>query len=203
MKRVFSYGICAHTPTTPNLSNFLMPSISNSSSLHFLGDLRLICFTTGEAFGGFASSSKGTSARQRGGRNAPVSCRAYGRPPLRFRLRCHSPSVLSRALPSATPSVAKPHDSTSALWHGADNRPKGHSGPLTCSYHGENATASLAYMARCCFAVFCHAFSKRTSLLFFGNTWQQRKQNDLPCILQRSALVNCTSQHISYSVHNF
>ena len=190
MKRVFSYGICAHTPTTPNLSNFLMPSISNSSSLHFLGDLRLICFTTGEAFGGFASSSKGTSARQRGGRNAPVSCRAYGRPPLRFRLRCHSPSVLSRALPSATPSVAKPHDSTSALWHGVNNRPKGHCGPLTCSYYGEKATASLAYMAGGCFEAFAMHFRTGHLSCFLGIHGSRENKTTCHVFYREGGLVN-------------
>ena len=83
-----------------------------------------------------AKASSVTSARQRGGRDAPVSCRAYCRPPLRSGLWCHSPSALSRALPSATFRVAKPHDSTSALRHGANNRPKGHCGPSACQENG-------------------------------------------------------------------
>ena len=59
----------------------------------------------------------------------PVKLRCVFAP---FGLGCHSSSVLSRAPPGATPGVAKPHDSTSALWHRADNRPKGHSCPSAC-----------------------------------------------------------------------
>ena len=60
-----------------------------------------------------------------GRRSGLSSCGAYRRPPLRSGLRCHSPSVLSRAHLCATFRVAKPHDSPSALRHGADNRQKG------------------------------------------------------------------------------
>ena len=77
--------------------------------------------------------STGTSALAAGGRSRLASCGAYCRPPLRFGLGCHSPSVLSRALPSATFRVAKPYDTPSALRHVANTRPKGHSGPSACT----------------------------------------------------------------------
>ena len=114
----FSFALTTvGTSTTPNLSRCC------------IGDLLCNCSST-------AKASSVTSARQRGGRDAPVSCRAYCRPPLRSGLWCHSPSALSRALPSATFRVAKPHDSTSALRHGANNRPKGHCGPSACQENG-------------------------------------------------------------------
>ena len=114
----------------PSRGFFIFPTTPNLSKLR-IGDLPINCITTGEA-------SLVISARQRGGRNAPVSCRAYCRPPLHSGRRCHSSSALSRALPSAAFRAAQPYDSPSALRHGANNRPKGHCGPSACQ---ENCSA--------------------------------------------------------------
>ena len=84
----------------PSRGFFIFPTTPNLSKL-CIGDLPINCITTGEA-------SLVISARQRGGRNAPVSCRAYWRPPLCSWLGYHSPSVLSRALLSATSAWQSP-----------------------------------------------------------------------------------------------
>ena len=117
----------------------------HSSSLHCFGDLPLNLHTTATAIGGFASSPREHPPRSRPSER-PVKLRCVSSPstPLRAQChthhnspfirsryqtcqayRCHSPSVLSRALPSAASRAAQPHDSPSALRHGANNRQKG------------------------------------------------------------------------------
>ena len=71
---------------------------------------------------------KASSALAAGHRRAPVSCRAYLRPPLRSGLRASglqrrqgARSLRDRQLPTALPAL----DRTSTRRHGADNRPKG------------------------------------------------------------------------------
>jgi hypothetical protein len=69
-------------------------------------------------------ASSNNSEFVKGNIRVPAELSAY--------LRCHSAPVLSRALPSAASRAAQPYDSTSAPWHGANNRPKGHCGPSAC-----------------------------------------------------------------------
>ena len=79
-----------------------------------------------------------TSALAAGHRRAPVSCRAYLRPPLCSGLsasglpcRQGARSLRDRQLPTALPAL----DRTSTRRHGANTRPKGHSGPSACKCH--------------------------------------------------------------------
>ena len=78
---------------------------------------------------------KVTSALAAGHRRAPVSCRACLRPPLCSGLRASglqrrqgARSLRDRQPPTALPAL----DRTSTRRHGANNRPKGHSGPSAC-----------------------------------------------------------------------
>ena len=86
-----------------------------------------------------------TSALAAGHRRAPVSCRAYLRPPLCSGLsasglpcRQGARSLRDRQLPTALPAL----DRTSTRRHGANNRPKGHSGPSACKCHLSQAPFS-------------------------------------------------------------
>ena len=66
---------------------------------------------------------------------------------------CHSAPVLSRAHPCAASRAAQPYDSPSALRHRANNRPKGHSGPLACNH------LVIPASQRCFVALFFSSFS--------------------------------------------
>ena len=81
---------------------------------------------------------KASSALAAGHRRAPVSCRAYLRPPLCSGLsasglqrRQGARSLRDRQPPTALPAL----DHSSTRRHGANNRPKGHSGPSACINH--------------------------------------------------------------------
>ena len=79
-----------------------------------------------------------TSALAAGHRRAPVSCRAYLRPPRCSGLSASglqrpqgARSLRDRQLPTALPAL----DRSSTRRHGANTRPKGHSGPSACINH--------------------------------------------------------------------
>ena len=120
------------SPTNPNLLKLFKARHFTFFKLALLGRFTSQPQHHWRGFRRLRLLSTGTSALAAGGRSRLASCGAYCRPPLRFGLGCHSPSVLSRALPSATFRVAKPYDTPSALRHGVNTRPKGHCGPLTC-----------------------------------------------------------------------